>query len=141
MSLAVVNLHSSFLRLPKNDQFGRFRVEVGGSVEAVKLVHVNGAVSCRSGDFSNWGCRVDNTIHTSLTTSSNVILLPESELRFYSIPGYTSNSKQIIFTGLTNPLLLSSGQELRLWYGEDFEDRWESGNKGMTCADVYAKYI
>ena len=110
-------------------------------MEAVQLVHVNGSVSYRSGDFSNWGCRVDNIIHTILTTSSNVILLPESHLRFYTIPGYTSNSKEIVFTGLTNPLLLSSGQELRLWYGEDFENRRESGNAGMSCADVYAKYI
>ncbi|XP_067023808.1 uncharacterized protein, partial [Acropora muricata] len=30
----------------KDNQFGRFRVEVGGSIQAVKLVHLSGQVNC-----------------------------------------------------------------------------------------------
>ena len=82
----------------KGDQFGRFEVEVGGTVEAVKLVHVSGSVSCRSGHFSNLGFEVADRIHSHLTTSSNVIVLPESQQHFYSTPGYTSNSKESIAT-------------------------------------------
>ena len=125
----------------KDNQFGKFEVEVSGSVEAVKLVHVSGSVSCGSGVFSNWGCSPgDATIHTVITTSSNVILLPESQQVWYNLPGYDTSSKEIVFTGLSSPLLLSSGQELRLWYAEDYNNQYEANNAGMTCADVFAKY-
>ena len=42
----------------KDDQFGRFNVEVGGSVEAVKLIHVSGWVNCDVvyHPSLNWGC-------------------------------------------------------------------------------------
>ena len=125
----------------KGNQFGRFNIAVGGSVEAVKLVHVSGSLSCRAGDFSMWGCEISDTLHTLITTSSDVILLPESKQVWYRLPGYNSTSKEIMFVGLTNPLYMSSGQELRLWYSEDFINYHESNNAGTTCADVYAKYI
>ena len=47
---------------------------------------------------------------------------------------------EIVFDGFSNPLYLSSGQELRLWFTEDFYNRGEHNNAGTSCADVYAKY-
>ena len=43
----------------KDDQFGRFQVEVGGSIQAVKLVHLSGQVTCNRyqvNGSSKWGC-------------------------------------------------------------------------------------
>ena len=49
---------------------------------------------------------------TFMTTSTDVILLPEGQSgEKYKIPGYDSNSTEIVFVGLSNPLLLSSGQD------------------------------
>ena len=81
---------------------------------------------------------------TVLTTSNDVILLPDfPELQtWYSLPGYNADSKEIVFKGLKNPLLLTSGQELRIWYSEDLQNAaTEDDNGGTTCADVYAMYI
>ena len=43
----------------KDDQFGWFQVEVGGSIQAVKLVHLSGQVTCNHrqvNTWSKWGC-------------------------------------------------------------------------------------
>ena len=114
---------------------------MGGFAEAVKLVHVSGSVSCASGKWSKWGCGPGGPFRTLVTTSTNLILLPESKELTYRISGYDVNSKEIIFTKFSNLLCLSSGQELRLWYSSDLFNHSEHDNKGKSCADVYAKYI
>ena len=59
----------------------------------------------------------------------------------YSIPGYGPQSSEIVFSGFPNPLHLSSGQELRMWYEEDLKNDSESDNGGTSCADVFVKYL
>ncbi|XP_074608913.1 uncharacterized protein LOC141863318 [Acropora palmata] len=46
---------------PKTNQLGRFRVTFGGSIRAVKLVHLYGLVTCKEGEFNwaKWGCGVN----------------------------------------------------------------------------------
>ena len=56
----------------------------------------------------------------------------------YTIPGYDSHSKEIVFSGFPSPLHLPSGQELRLVFKSDPSDH---NNAGETCADVYTKYV
>ena len=65
----------------KDNQFGRFQVEVGGSIQAVKLVHLSGQVNCHLplNAYSKWGCdKLDlkHYIFVILTDTSNTILLP-----------------------------------------------------------------
>ena len=71
---------------------------MGGFAEAVKLVHVSGSVSCASGKWSKWGCGPGGPFRTLVTTSTNLILLPESKELTYKISGYDVNSKEFIFT-------------------------------------------
>lgn len=124
-------------------------IPVDGSLAAVKLVHVSGTVTCskeRQDSYTFWGCGYVTSldiINTLITSSSNVILLPENQGQGqgYRIPGYHSNSSQLIFPDFQTPLPVSLGQELRLWYSEDWADGYEADNGGLTCADIYAKYI
>ena len=130
----------------RDNQFGRFRVEVGGSIQAVKLVHVSGAVNCYfpRNASSKWGCdlpSVRQEISVLLTDTSNTILLPMSQRFSYTIPGYDAQSSEIVLSGFPNPLHLSPDKELRLWYGEDLLDRSEQDNNGTSCTDVFAKYL
>lgn len=128
----------------KDNKFGRFQVEVGGSIQAIKLVHLSGYVSCdsRKSSRSNWGCagqhRVRN-IALYLTNASNTILLPMGIRAPYTIPGYDAQSSEIVFSGFPNPLHLSSDKELRLWYWADLVDWSENDNGGTSCTDVFAK--
>ena len=129
----------------KDNQFGHFQVEFGGSLEAVKLVHLSGLVSCSGGKNkgTKWGCGGKDAgkyIRVFITDTSKIILLPMAKHKRYIIPGYDSNSAEIVFNGFSNPLYLSSGQELQVWFAEDLYDRGEDNNGGTSCADVYAKY-
>ena len=130
----------------KDNRFGRFPVKVRGSLQAVKLVHLSGQVSCAKHQvsWSKWGCdgpsRVQY-IRVFLTNASNTILLPMGKTSKYTIPGYDAKSSEIVFRGFLTPLLVSSGQELRLWYVDDFNNYTEDDNGGTSCTDVFAKYL
>ena len=78
---------------------------------------------------------------TVITNSSNHILLPDSKHIPYRISGYHANSSELVFPDLPTPLPVTSGQELRLWYSEDWDDYYEEDNDGLTCADVYGKFM
>ena len=119
----------------------------------VKLVHLSGYVSCSTASvhhYSFWGCGshtyLKNHVNVVITTSSNYIILPLSQFFTYSggkwseIPGYNSLSPEIILP-FFSPYPVSSGQQLRLWYGEDLVDWYEADNAGRVCADVYALYV
>lgn len=129
----------------RGDKFGSFEVKIGGSVNSVKLVHVSGEVACSffSGG-SKFGCgKSSPELYTFITTANNDILLPEIDelLPKYTLQGYHPDSTEIVFRNISTPLRLSSGQQLRIWYGEDLRDETEIDNSGSSCVDVYAKYI
>ena len=132
----------------KDDQFGSFEVKIGGSVNSVKLVHVSGEVGCSAflGGLvgSKFGCsKLFPELYTFITTTNNDILLPEIDkiLSMYTLQGYRPDSTEIVFKNILTPLRLSSGQQLRIWYGEDLRNENESDNGGLSCVDVYAKYM
>ncbi|KAL9970922.1 hypothetical protein ACROYT_G023382 [Oculina patagonica] len=130
----------------KDNQFGRFEIETGATVLALKLVHLSGSVTCNvnsgAGVWSRFGCwKARDLILTVITNSDDVILLPESQESRYTLPGHYADSKEIVFEKISTPLLLSPGQELRIWYGEDLRGRGEGDNGGTSCVDVYAKYM
>ena len=131
----------------KDNQFGRFQVEVGGSIQAVKLVHLSGQVTCdhrRVEAWSKWGCGLPSfvlRISVFLTDEYDFIVLPMGQSSPYTIPGYDDQSSEIIFSGFPKPLPVSSGQELRLWYEEDLRNASENDNNGTSCTDVFAKYL
>ena len=129
----------------KDNQYGRFVVEVGGHIDAVKLVHLHGKVSCNvsKDQWSNWGCGSKN-LFVLLTNSSNNILIPKvavSRGHKYKIKGYNSNSPEIIWKNFTTPIRFTSQQELRLWHGKDLVDKEEDYNNGTSCTDVFALYL
>ncbi|XP_015767472.1 PREDICTED: uncharacterized protein LOC107346208 [Acropora digitifera] len=128
----------------KDNQYGTFVVEVGGHIDAVKLVHLHGKVSCdvSKGLWSNWGCG-SNFLMVLLTNSTNAVLIPKVEEGHhkYKIEGYNSTSPEIIWKNFTTPIGLTSEQELRLWFGQDLLDINEGGNNGTSCTDVFALYL
>ena len=130
----------------RGDTFGSFEVKIGGSVNSVKLVHVSGEVGCGIlGGGSKFGCRKSSPeLYTFITTANNEILLPEIDELLsakYTLQGYHPDSTEIVFKNISAPLRLSSGQQLRIWYGEDLRDKTEIDNWGSSCVDMYAKYI
>ena len=50
-------------------------------------------------------------------------------------------AREIVWEDFTNPILLTSRLELRLWHGTDLIDLSESNNDGKSCTDVFALYL
>ena len=138
----------------KNNQYGKFNVPLGGNLAAVKLVHLYGYVTCASwatASWSHWGCGicgVQDQINVIITTTANAngILLPPSQFiisaggKWYKIRGYNDMSPELVLSFFSHPHSVTSGQELRLWYGEDLMNTSESDNDGRVCCDVYALF-
>lgn len=132
---------------------GRFKVPRSGRMAGVKLVHLYGFVSChrhRSTNWSPWGCGfgVHQQVNAVITNSRNHILLPPSQLlgtprrgKWHRIPGYNSMSPVLELKVFHNPIRVTYGQELRLWYGEDLVNYTEGDNGGKACAAVFILYV
>ena len=138
----------------RDNNYGSFHVPYGGKIAAVKLIYLSGYVTC-SGQISHWsfwGCgnhpSLKNHVSLAITTSSNTLLMPPSQFftfhggdgRWAELPGYNSLSPEIILPRFSS-YSVSSGQELRLWYGEDLEALTESDNAGLVCSNVYVLYV
>lgn len=143
------------------DKSGKFKITKTGHVSTMKLVHKNGGIKCNSFiNESYWSCPSqaysNNTLMTIITNSTGGALFPpigdmkalvnssdrdcESK-HFYSIDGIHGKSPELVFRHLSSTLLLSTGDELQIWNGQDWSGCYENDNKGKTCVDVYAWYV
>ena len=121
----------------------------------MKLVHKSGSIYCnKNGRNSYWGCVNDDhyRIYDLLTiitdTNRDALFPPAEDLKsfpghlcrkkhYYFLEGAKRNSSELVFR---NGVTLSQGQELQIWYGQDFAGCGERDNSGATCVDVYAWY-
>ena len=139
----------------RDNKYGSFSVPYGGKIAAVKLIHLTGYVTCQVGFityWSFWGCGknpgVKKHVSLAITTTSNTLLIPPNPFFTYNggagkwseLAGYNSFSPEIILPRFS-PYTVNSGQELRLWYGEDLVGHTESDNGGLVCCNVYALYV
>ena len=123
----------------------------------MKLVHKSGSVKCSPRDSASyWGCTNqqgygNNGLMTIITNSKREAFLPPTEdlrahfvyndkMHFYSLNGSTHRSSELVFHDLPNKVSVSRGQDLQIWYGQDWIDWSEENNSGITCVDVYAWY-
>ena len=91
-------------------------------------------------------------VMTIITNANMTALLPSIEdlekfesfchkKHFYNLEGVGHKSPELVFRKLSRPLSLSRGQELQIWYGQDWVDCSEDNKSGGTCVDIYAWYI
>ena len=139
----------------RHNVFGKFHLPSSGKLAAIKLVHLYGYVSCAAPKpyhWSYWGCgHVNkNDINVVITDTHNRIILPPNQLitsgshaagKWYNDLGYSSVSPELVLSVFSHPPQVSSGQEFRVWYGEDLVNWTEHDNDGKVCIDVYALYV
>ena len=106
----------------KDNQSGRFVVELDGLIDAVKLVHLHGQVSCDvpNGRWSSWGC-AGTKFRVFLTNSTDDILVPKVEWGSdrYKIEGYQSRYSGDHMGRLHKSHSFHLSKELRLWHSSD----------------------
>ena len=139
----------------KDQQFGTFSVPSSGRLLAIKLVHLYVYVTCLATKveyWSQWGCGTYNSfkdqVDVVITTATNGVLLPASQfitygtLKWSKIPGYNSLSPELVLSVFSSPLSVTTGQVLRLWYGEDLANNGgQRDNGGTSCCDVFARFM
>ena len=136
-------------------QFGSFKASTGGKLMKIKLVHLYGYVSCIGTEpkyWSHWGCGYfnenSNTDWTgiSITTAGNTVLFPPKEINrgtyhWALIPGYNSRTPELVMSIYDNPVEVTTGQQLRVWYSEDLYQDSYTNNHGRVCADVFGYFM
>ena len=139
----------------KGNDYGQFKAAKEDKLRKMKLVHLNGYVTCAGPSplyWSHWGCGLNSHmgktdfIIVALTNEGGKILFPPSELGkdgsdWILVPGYSSYSPELVMSIYDTPVSISAGQNLRLWYIEDLEDSWEGDNHGRVCADNYGEFV
>ena len=140
----------------RDNQYGAFTVTKSGLVKAMKLVHRNGSIQCNPIDPPTfWSCSYvnvypNNSFMTIITNSNRKPLLPSQEKLqlgqcskryYYVLEGVNQGSPELILGNLSRPLNLLKGQQLQIWYGQDWVGCSEHNNNGTTCVDIFAWYI
>ena len=124
----------------RDHKYGNFTVDIQPGDYKLKLVHFSGGISCQSGfSYAPFGCvtyrkPTVSRMSVVITDDKNKKILPGSE--GYMHDGNDGNSTYILFENIVH---LQQGRQLRLWYDEDFNDKWTHDNFGTSCAYVLAR--
>ena len=132
--------NSSPICLGAKDNKFDFFVPYSGKLASVKLVHLNGTVTCDNTHWSFWGCGGNlQDVNVEIKTSRGKPIL---SLREFSTggeqgvssqnTGYNSSSPELVLSAWSNPQPVIAGQKLLLTYGQK---RKITG--GRSCGDVY----
>ena len=119
------------------------------------LKHKSGYVTCHlpklASTKSNWGCDKNNVLKTLVTNNYNKIIFPSVEHTInkfannmvYFLPGFAGYLDTLVFATdfVAKPKFMNKGQELRIWYGEDLVNVYESDNGGTQCVEVVSKIL
>ena len=81
-----------------------------------------------------------------LTDSEDRVIYPAPRVKrgvggWYELPGYTVKSPELVLSDFGNPYYLKKGEKLKVWYGGDLFDYYESDNHGSTCMEVYVYFL
>jgi len=139
----------------RDDKYGTVSVKHEGFVAAIKLLLINGYLTCNtSSDVhkSNWGCGTSKPSHdqalinTYITCDHNDVLFPSDSIikdriaGWYRVPEAQHNSRELVLSRFTNPVYVRKDQQLRVWYGEDLFNHGEANNGGRLCAHLFMWY-
>ena len=129
----------------KDDNIDSFFVPYSGKLTSVKLVHLNGTVTCDNTHSSFWGCGGNlQDVNFEIKTSPDTTILRLRELstgeekrKSARITGYNSSSPELVLSACSNPPSVIAGQKLLLRYGQN--PRQITG--GRSCCDVYVRLM
>ena len=138
----------------KDNSFGAFSINQYGIVIGLKLEHSSGKVTCRMNDasfWSYWGCNgnsyyAEPNLNTIITDVNNKIVYPKEPTwvyvgsRWYKLHGQNGSMNALTFDSSHKPEFYRSGEEFRIWYGEDVTNTNEGNNGGTHCVNVYARF-
>ena len=132
--------------------YASFQVPQSGKIEAIKLIHVSGAVSCvQSNPTTQWGCVSPfykrDQFHTFVTDPEKEIIFPsvyhtKPYPMYYVVPGGDIETTKELILKPNTPYKVKKGQELQIWYAQDLIKYSDTNNDPNVrhCVRVSMKY-
>jgi len=84
---------------------------------------------------------VVNTARKIVYPTSDMKIYPDSSTYHYRLPGQRNMDPELTLSDFSPPLSVTAGQELRLFFAQDFKNALETDNVGTSCTHVYAYYV
>ena len=128
-----------------------------GFLTSLKLVHVGGHVTCDQttpGHSTRWGCSKNHPtlgktpLNVVVTTDKmNHVIYPKKmvvtnqDSLWYTMPGGSPDSPQLIFKDLSDPRYIAAGNKLRIAYGEKLFDSDEEVIRGRVCVMLKGRFV
>ena len=133
------------------DKYAAFLAPSSGEIEAVRLTHFSGNVSCDTKIPNTvWGCGyrqyfTQDEFLTLVTDSEKNVLFPSAQYRMhisYRITGADVETTKSIILKSDPPRIVKKGDEFQIWYGEDLAGVHDSYNdpNALHCLLVALKY-
>lgn len=143
----------------KSDKPGTIRVHPGKSISRLKITHQRGRITCDTltrDTKSRFGCSTHfrDYIGIVIADSNRKLVFPPKSVKKLNKWGFYKWEKPKsvgdgLYDGMDKQLILDfdtpykvGGRtgELYLWYGEDFLNVEEAGNRGRVCTRVEVSY-
>ena len=90
-------------------------------------------------------------LNVLITNDKNEVIFPSkprfniksSPGKYYLLPGFTGDMNTIVFATdyVSKPKLIKRGHELRIWYGEDYDNFHEDDNSGRHCVEIVSNIL
>ena len=138
------------------DKYAAFLAPSSGEIEAIRLTHFSGVVSCGTNNPSSlWGCQNEyfqqNEFMTFVTDSEKKIIFPSVQYRndytngvrsTYKVAGADVKTTKSVILKSDPPRIVEKGEEFQIWYNVDRTNVHESGNdpNALHCILVSLKY-
>jgi len=81
-----------------------------------------------------------------ITDDKNNTKLPGSDkfavlsIHVWNSVGIDAKSKELVFPTPATALSVVSGEQYRIWFGQDLDNLSDDDNDGQVCVDVYGLY-
>ena len=143
----------------RDSKFASVVIPLEGFLTSLKLIHVTGHVSCDSNAPQHnrkWGCSrshptLGRTPFNIVVTAGkhNGILFPidlfmkdsKKESLWYDITDVDPDALELVLGDLSYPYYVTSGQELRIWLGKDYQNVGKVEVEGKVCFAVKGWFI
>lgn len=143
----------------RDSKFASVVIPLEGFLTSLKLIHVTGHVSCDPNAPQHdrkWGCsrshpKLGRTPFNIVVTAGkhNGILFPidlfmkdsKKESLWYDITDVDPDALELVLGDLSYPYYVTSGQELRIWLGKDYQNVAKVEVEGKVCFAVKGWFI
>ena len=130
----------------KDNSYGTFTLKKTARIDQFKFEYVSGWLRCLTGGaVSYWGCSYygSDKILTSIVKDSRIIF-PSGHNTYesftiFTMSPYNGKSPSIVFPA--SGYAGTKGEQLEIWFAEDFFGREQANNSGQININVYVKYL